>query len=104
MTEGAFSREEALFIFSLSPYERQAIERAKDVKMRRGSVKFASLEDVIIHKLVAGRARDIEDVRSMILKNPAYDSAYIEKWLYEFREFLGENDLDPFRKIVQGID
>lgn len=92
------------FIFSFSPYERQAIERAKDVKMRRGYVKFASLEDVVIHKLLAGRARDIEDVKSIILKNPDYDSAYIEKWLNEFRESMGENYPEQFKKIIQETD
>jgi hypothetical protein len=50
------------FIFSFSPYERQAIERAKDIKLGRSLVKFASLEDVVIHKVIAGRARDLEDI------------------------------------------
>ena len=62
------------FIFSFSPYERQAIERAKDIKLGRTLVKFASLEDVVIHKVIAGRARDMEDMKSILLKNPKYDS------------------------------
>ncbi len=91
------------FIFSFSPYERQAIERAKDVRIGRGFVKFASLEDVVIQKLVAGRARDMEDVRWVILKNPDYDSAYIEKWLSEFSESLGEDYLKAFKEIIEEI-
>lgn len=58
------------FIFSFSPYERQAIGRARDIKLGRSLVRFASLEDVVIHKMIAGRARDLDDVKSILLKNP----------------------------------
>jgi hypothetical protein len=72
------------FIFSFTPYERRAIPRAKEVSLRGVVVMFASIEDVIIHKIFAGRPRDLEDVRSMILKNPDIDKIYIEQWLMEF--------------------
>ena len=45
---------------------------------------FASAEDLIIHKIFAGRPRDIEDVRSILLKTPDLDRTYIRKWLSEF--------------------
>ena len=48
-------------------------------------VKFASCEDVIIHKMVAGRAIDEEDVKSILTKNRyTIDFDYINKWLREF--------------------
>ena len=78
------------FIFSYSPYERQAIERARRIKFGKTDVKFAALEDVVIHKIIAARARDIEDIRCILLKNPDYDSRYIEKWLAEFDASLGK--------------
>ena len=91
------------FIFSFSPYERQAIERAKDIKMGRSLVRFASLEDVVIHKVIAGRARDLEDIKSILLKNQKYDSDYIEKWLKEFDKSLTEQFLKIFREIKERI-
>jgi len=91
------------FIFSFSPYERQAIERAKDIKLGRTLVRFASLEDVVIHKMIAGRARDMEDVKSILLKNPKYDSSEIARWLKEFDHSLGENFLKVFRRIEKEI-
>lgn len=45
------------FIFSFSAYEHQAIQNAKQVKIGTQEVCFASLEDVIIHKIIAGRPR-----------------------------------------------
>jgi len=91
------------FIFSFSPYERGAIERAKDIKMGRTLVKFASLEDVVIHKVISGRGRDIEDIKSILLKNPGYDSDYIARWLKEFDHSLGENFLEIFTNIEKEI-
>lgn len=91
------------FIFSFSPYERQAIERAKDIKLGRSLVRFASLEDVVIHKVIAGRARDLEDIKSILLKNQKYDSDYIEKWLKEFDKSLTEQFLKIFREIKEKI-
>jgi hypothetical protein len=91
------------FIFSFSPYERQAIQRAVDVKLGRTPVKFGSLEDIVIHKIIAGRPRDIEDVKSILLKNPEYDSRYIEQWLKDFEDSLGESFLAIYRGVIQEI-
>jgi predicted nucleotidyltransferase len=91
------------FIFSFSPYERQAIERAKDIKLGRSHVSFASLEDVVIHKVIAGRARDLEDVKSILVKNPKYGWVYIERWLKEFDKSMGSKFLKVFRTIEKEI-
>jgi len=102
----AMDRESGIridFTFSYSLYARQAIERAKEIKLGRTSVRFASLEDLVIHKVIAGRARDLEDVRSILLKNQEYDLHYIEKWLGEFDKSLGERFLRVFRRIEKEI-
>jgi hypothetical protein len=91
------------FIFSFSPYERQAIGRARDIKLGNSIVRFASLEDVVIHKMIAGRARDLDDVKSILLKNPKYDLVYIKKWLKKFDKSLGGKFLKVFRNIEKEI-
>jgi predicted nucleotidyltransferase len=90
------------FIFSFSDYEAKAIERVRKVKIDGYSVKFASCEDVIIHKLIAGRAIDEEDIKSIMLKNKDIDIKYIRKCLTGFEkmnEFKGI--LDKFNKVVK---
>jgi len=77
------------FIFSFVPYERQAIDRAKPVLLAGEPVLFATAEDVIIHKCFAGRPRDLEDARSILIKNPDLDQAYVRRWLKEL-EILPE--------------
>jgi len=91
------------FIFSFSPYERQAIERARDIKVGRTHVRFASLEDVVIHKVISGRPRDLEDIKSILVKNPKYDSDYISSWLKEFDQSLNQNFLEVFKKIEKEV-
>lgn len=68
-------------VFSLSPYERQAIQRARSVKVGNATVRFAAVEDLIIDKVVAGRPRDLEDVRSILRKRPALDVNHVRTWL-----------------------
>lgn len=47
-------------------------------------VRFAAPEDVIVHKIFAGRPRDLEDVASIVRNQPGLDRGYIQRWLAEF--------------------
>ena len=90
------------FVFSFSPYERQALKRTQKVKLAGYPVSFASCEDVIIHKLIAGRAVDEEDVKSiMIRQSDKIDFGYVKDWLEKFEdmpEFSGV--LKKFEKLL----
>lgn len=89
------------FIFSSTPYERQAIERAHSIRIGNAKVRVATLEDLLIHKLVAGRAVDVEDAKVLIRKNSGkIDSRYIRRWLRQFRE-LGTLKEDPLALFDQ---
>lgn len=77
------------FIFSWSEYEQQALKRRRGLFLGEQIVYFASLEDVLIHKVIAGRPRDLEDVRRLLQKNPQVDEAYLSRWLRWFDEALG---------------
>lgn len=63
------------FILSISAYEQEALGRARAVALGGVDVRFASPEDVLIHKIVAGRPRDLEDVRAILAKPHTLDSA-----------------------------
>lgn len=92
------------FIFSYTPYERQAIKRANKIKLKGVFLNFASVEDVIIHKIFSGRPRDIEDVRSIILKNPKFNITYIRRWLKEFDATVkGKDFLNCFEGTLKEL-
>ena len=93
------------FIFSFTPYETEAIKRAKNINILNQEVSFASVEDVVIHKIFAGRPRDLEDARTIVLKNPDIDNSYIRDWLKEFDASIGNKDfLKTFMDILKTIE
>lgn len=92
------------FIFSFSPYEQQAIREARSVRVMSTEVRFARLEDLLIHKIVAGRPRDLEDVKSVLLKNRGADLAYVRRWLGEFSSSLGLPFLETFERLRDSLD
>ena len=89
------------FIFSYTPYEEQAIKRAKSVRIGKGEAQFASVEDLIIHKIFSGRPRDMEDAKNIMVKNSDMDRTYIRKWLQKFDKTVeGSRFTDSFMKII----
>ena len=78
------------FIFSFTAYETQAIKRARRVTILDQKINFAAPEDLIIHKIFAHRPRDLEDVKSILLKLPEIDTSYIRSWLEVFDESSDE--------------
>ena len=63
-------------------YQQVALSRA-DVKQVEGvgEVRFLAVEDVLIHKTIASRWQDDEDVVSILKGGPELDEAYLETWL-----------------------
>jgi hypothetical protein len=89
------------FIFSTTPYERQAIARAVRLDVAGERVPFATAEDLVIHKLFAGRARDWDDAVSVVRRNARdLDWSYLERWAGEFAAVPGREDLpDRLRRL-----
>ena len=82
------------FIFSTTPYERQAIERAVTRRVGEALVPFATAEDLVLHKLFAGRARDWEDAVGVVRRQgAAFDWGYVTRWARDFAGVPGREDL-----------
>ena len=65
------------------------------------AVPFATAEDLILHKLFAGRLRDLEDATAVVHRQrEKLDWAYLERWGESFAEIAGREDLpDRLRKL-----
>ena len=69
-----------LFI-AQSEFHNEIFKRAKKIKLEELNLYIISAEDLILNKLKAGRAKDIEDVRELILENKnKLNFKYLEKW------------------------
>ena len=89
--------------FSFSAYETEAIQRAVPVVFDNQEVMFISLEDLIIHKLIAGRPRDIEDIKTVMQKNPEYNHTYISKKLRQFDAALTQDLTSQYTSIISEL-
>ena len=94
------------FILSYSPYERDAIGRSVTVQLGEVAVHFATAEDLVVHKVLAGRPRDLEDVRAIVLKKPDLDRPFVHRTLQQFQEALSRGDelTDRFADICSEVD
>jgi predicted nucleotidyltransferase len=91
------------FIFSFTDFEKKAIERARKIKVLDTEVPYAGIEDLIVFKIVAGRERDLEDVRIIMLKNPGINKEAIERELKNFDAMTGMTSLKNWRRLIDDV-
>jgi hypothetical protein len=59
-------------------------------------VRVAAVEDLVVMKILAGRPKDLEDVRAMLAaRRGSMDTAYIRDMLHLLEEALAQSDLLP---------
>ncbi len=75
------------------PFEEEMVERGIVRSTGTLSVRLPTPEDLIIMKVIAHRPKDLEDIRTIVDKNPNLDLARIERWVRSFAEVLGMPDL-----------
>jgi len=71
------------------------------VDIRGMAIPVISPEDLVITKVLAGRPKDIEDVRAIIHERSAsLDEERVQRILHLLEEALGQSDLLPvFERI-----
>jgi len=84
-------------------YEEEALKRAVQVNFPEvGMLRLIGPEDMIIHKCVAGRPRDLEDVMGILIQNRLnlrFDT--IRNWLEELSEVVdSHNPLELFKQTL----
>jgi hypothetical protein len=76
--------------------EEGFLARAISVRVGEVEVPVISPEDLIVTKLLAGRPKDLEDVRGILAERAAgLDFAAIRALLRQLEEALGQSDLLP---------
>ena len=68
-------------LFAGTDYQQEAIRRAREESFDDGvRARVLTAEDVIVHKLIAGRAQDIADIEAILAAKFPLDESYIERW------------------------
>lgn len=84
--------------------EQEFLQRAVNISVEDIAVPFISPEDLIITKILAGRPKDLDDVRGILAKQgPALDTDRILNVLSQIEQALDVSDLvSTFR--LQGLN
>src|SRR5712692_5709765 len=85
-------------------YEEEAMRRATKVSLAGlAPIRVVSAEDLIIHKCIAGRARDVEDVERVLVRQKVkLNLPYIRRWLRAFAPVIEGHDVRAlFENLVR---
>ena len=84
--------------------EDRFFERVKERNVEGTRVQLASAEDLVVMKILAGRPKDLDDVRAIVAAyGEGLDVTYIDQMLNLLEQALAQSDLRPlFRQVVDG--
>ncbi len=87
-----------------SEYVREAIGRAKRFRRAGKMVRIATAEDLLIHKIIASRPQDFQDIEGILLRQRKLDWKYMEHWLRLFGEALERPLWEELLKIRRELE
>lgn len=77
-------------VFGDLPYESSAIRRAKPVRLGSCRIRVCTPEDLIVHKIISERPKDLADVREIVsCRASELDRAYLDPLVKGLSQDLG---------------
>ncbi len=86
---------EADLSLGLPGYEEEVVRRAVAYDLGDGrQVRLCSAEDLIVHKALAGRPQDVNDIEGIVARQAgALDVAYLRRWLEELARVAEDHEV-----------
>lgn len=75
--------------------EQQFLARSRPHRIARHDIPVLIVEDLIVTKLLAGRPKDLQDIRELLVASRNIDHASIDTLLAAIEEALDQRDLRP---------
>lgn len=76
--------------------EEEFLARARTVEIEGVEVPVISPEDLVVTKVLAGRPKDLEDIRGVLRQaSPTFDFGRVRSLLAALEDALGRSDLLP---------
>lgn len=84
--------------------EDRFFERVQERNVEGTRVRLASAEDIVVMKILAGRPKDVDDVRAIVAAyRDRLDAGYIDQTLTLLEQALAQSDLRPlFHQVLEG--
>jgi hypothetical protein len=84
--------------------EDRFFERVQERNVEGTRVRLASAEDIVVMKILAGRPKDVDDVRAVVAAyGDRLDVTYVDQMLILLEQALVQSDLRPlFRQVLEG--
>jgi predicted nucleotidyltransferase len=84
------------------PFEQDAVERAQPHKVGGISVRLPRVEDLMVMKVIAHRAKDLQDVEGLLDAHPGANIEEVRQHVSEFASAASMPDLlDDLVRILQ---
>jgi len=81
-------------VFARLPYEEHALARATIVKLGKQQFRVCTAEDLVVHKIISERPRDLEDVRHIIVRQrDNLDRDYLDPLVRELSRLLARPEI-----------
>jgi len=81
-------------LFGMLPFEESAISRAIEKDIQGTPVRFCTAEDLILHKIISDREKDLHDAENIIARQKnKLDIAYLEPRIKELAEILEKPEI-----------
>lgn len=76
-----------------SKYAKESLNRKREMKLSGVTIPIIAPEDSILYKLLAGRSRDMDDVRQILIAQKGkLDMEYMKKWASQLGVIAFLND------------
>ena len=84
------------------PFEHAAVEKSTLHDVGGVFIRLPRVEDLLVMKAVAGRPKDLEDIRGLLDAHPKADVAEARRWIQEFATATGmPYMLEEFDKLLE---
>jgi hypothetical protein len=92
-------------IFGRLTYEKEAIERSVEINIEGVQIRFCTPEDLILHKIISERERDINDARGIAVRRmKSLDLSYLEPRIQELSNAMEKPEIweswQQWKKII----
>jgi hypothetical protein len=88
-------------IFGGLSFEQAAVANSEAHEVGGVTVRLPRVEDLLVMKAIARRAKDLQDIQGLLAAHPEADVVLARKWVSEFAAAMSMSDmLEEFDKLV----